>query len=56
MKKEQGYRVSYHQLTHNGKYVKGVTAIVYPTKAAAQRYADQLNRGLSYKNARVRKA
>ena len=50
------YKVSYHQILHNGKIKKGVTEVTYKTKAEAQKYANQLNKSNSYKNARVRKA
>lgn len=52
----KGFRVSYSMLSHTGKWKRDVTAIVYKTKQEAQRYADQLNRGNSTRNARVRKA
>lgn len=51
-----GFRVSYSALLHTGKWKRDITAIVYKTKQEAQRYADQLNRGNSTRNARVRKA
>lgn len=50
------YKVSYHQILHNGKIKKDITSISYKTKAEAKKYADQLNKGGSYKNARVRKS
>ncbi len=50
------YKVSYTQILSGGKERKGVTEITYDNKAAAQKYADQLNRGPAYKNARARKA
>jgi hypothetical protein len=50
------YKVSYHQILHDGKIRKNVTKITYKTKAEALKYARQLNASNSYKNARVRKA
>lgn len=52
----EAYRVSYHQILHDGKIKKSVTEITYKTKEEAQKYADQLNRGNYFKYARVRKA
>jgi hypothetical protein len=54
-KKIKGYKVSYTQILHNGKIRRDETVIIYKSKARAQDYADQLNRGRSYKNARVKK-
>lgn len=54
--KKTGYKVSYTQILHDGKTRKGVTVITYKTKEEAQRYATQLNKSNSWKNARVRKA
>lgn len=50
------YKVSYTQILHNGSTKKGITTISYDKKSDAKKYADQLNRSNSYKNARVRKA
>ena len=52
----EAYRVSYHQILHDGKIKKSVTEITYKTKEEAQKYANQLNESNSFKNARVRKA
>ena len=52
----KGFRVSFSLLLHTGKWKRQVTVITYKSKKEAQRYADQLNRGNSTKNARVRKA
>jgi hypothetical protein len=51
-----GYKVSYSMLNHLGKWKRHLTIITYTAQQEAQRYADQLNRGNSTKNARVRKA
>lgn len=50
------YKVSYTQIMNDGKEKRSTTAVSYDTKAAAQKYANQLNKGGSYKNARVKKA
>ena len=52
----EAYRVSFHQILHDGKIKKSVTEITYKTKAEAQKYADQLNESNYCKYARVRKA
>lgn len=55
-KKPKGFRVSYSMYWGDGIWRRDVTAIVYKTRQEAQKYADQLNRGNSHRNARVRKA
>ncbi len=54
--KSTGFRVSYSMYWGDGKWKRAVTAIVYKTRQEAQKYADQLNKGNSHRNARVRKA
>jgi hypothetical protein len=54
--KSKGFRVSYSMLLFTGKWKREVTTIIYNSRQAAQRYADQLNASNRYKNARVRKA
>ena len=49
------YKVSYQMKTHDNKWKKDVTSITYNTKAEAQKYANQLNKGGRYRYARVRK-
>lgn len=51
---KKGYKVSYSIKTQNG-WKRDETAITYKTKADAEKYAKQLNKGVSYKNARVKK-
>lgn len=53
--KSKGFRVSYSMLSHTGKWKRDITAIVYKTRQEAQQYANQLNKGNSTRNARVRK-
>ena len=45
----EAYRVSYHQILHDGKIKKSVTEITYKTKEEAQKYANQLNESNSFK-------
>lgn len=47
------YKVTYTQILHTGEEQQHTTEIEYKSEEEAQKYADQLNTGKSYKNAKV---
>lgn len=56
MTKNKGFKVSYNRIIEGILQQRETTVIIYETKAEAQKYANQLNDGVRFKNARVKKA
>lgn len=56
MSKNTVYRVSYNPIMGKTIEKRETTEVYYVTKPEAQKYANQLNDGKRFKNARVKKS